>query len=47
MASRSPTWPSGWGHKSTEETYRTYWHLMPGNVIKETRVLDAGLWDAV
>ncbi|MEW1927203.1 tyrosine-type recombinase/integrase [Streptomyces sp. NPDC088360] len=34
------------GHKSIEETYRTYRHLMPGSITKAARVLDAGLWDA-
>ncbi|MFI0037248.1 MULTISPECIES: tyrosine-type recombinase/integrase [Streptomyces] len=32
------------GHKSIEETYRTYRHLMPGSITKAARVLDAGLW---
>jgi integrase len=31
------------GHKSIEETYRTYRHLMPGSITKAARVLDAGL----
>ncbi|MEU9953421.1 tyrosine-type recombinase/integrase [Streptomyces sp. NPDC047939] len=35
------------GHKSIEETYRTYRHLMPGSITKAARVLDAGLWEAV
>ncbi|MGP3756794.1 tyrosine-type recombinase/integrase [Streptomyces sp. IBSNAI001] len=34
------------GHKSIEETFRTYRHLMPGSITKAARVLDAGLWDA-
>ncbi|QNP66653.1 tyrosine-type recombinase/integrase [Streptomyces genisteinicus] len=34
------------GHKSIEETYRTYRHLMPGSVTKAARILDAGLWEA-
>ncbi|MCX4502158.1 tyrosine-type recombinase/integrase [Streptomyces anulatus] len=34
------------GHKSIEETYRTYRHLMPGNITKAARILDAGLWQA-
>ncbi|AJE87349.1 integrase [Streptomyces albus] len=34
------------GHKSIEETYRTYRHLMPGSITKAARVLDAGLWEA-
>ncbi|WP_338784645.1 tyrosine-type recombinase/integrase [Streptomyces sp. DG1A-41] len=34
------------GHKSIEETYRTYRHLMPGSITKAARILDAGLWDA-
>ncbi|MFF5925424.1 tyrosine-type recombinase/integrase [Streptomyces hydrogenans] len=34
------------GHKSIEETYRTYRHLMPGSITKAARVLDAGLWQA-
>ncbi|MYS15813.1 tyrosine-type recombinase/integrase [Streptomyces sp. SID4982] len=34
------------GHRSIEETYRTYRHLMPGSITKAARVLDAGLWDA-
>ncbi|MFF5546273.1 tyrosine-type recombinase/integrase [Streptomyces olivaceoviridis] len=34
------------GHKSIEETYRTYRHLMPGSITKAARSLDAGLWDA-
>ncbi|MFK0112850.1 tyrosine-type recombinase/integrase [Streptomyces sp. NPDC091217] len=34
------------GHKTIEETYRTYRHLMPGSITKAARVLDAGLWDA-
>ncbi|MEU4486822.1 tyrosine-type recombinase/integrase [Streptomyces purpurascens] len=33
-------------HKSIEETYRTYRHLMPGSITKAARILDAGLWDA-
>lgn len=33
-------------HKSIEETYRTYRHLMPGSSTKAARVLDAGQWDA-
>jgi len=34
------------GHKSIEETYRTYRHLMPGSITKVARILDAGLWEA-
>ncbi|BCM71187.1 hypothetical protein EASAB2608_06521 [Streptomyces sp. EAS-AB2608] len=34
------------GHKSIEETYRTYRHLMPGSITKAARILDAGLWEA-
>ncbi|WP_158685061.1 tyrosine-type recombinase/integrase [Streptomyces sp. LaPpAH-108] len=34
------------GHKSIEETYRTYRHLMPDSIIKAARILDAGLWEA-
>ncbi|MGX9923586.1 tyrosine-type recombinase/integrase [Streptomyces sp. NPDC002248] len=34
------------GHKSIEETYRTYRHLMPGSITKAARVLEAGLWKA-
>ncbi len=34
------------GHKSIEETYRTYRHLMPGGITKAARILDAGLWEA-
>ncbi|GHG27317.1 hypothetical protein GCM10018777_48170 [Streptomyces albogriseolus] len=34
------------GHKSIEETYRTYRHLMPGSITKAARILDAGLRDA-
>ncbi|MFJ8666256.1 tyrosine-type recombinase/integrase [Streptomyces sp. NPDC093600] len=34
------------GHKSVEETYRTYRHLMPGSITKAARILDAGLWEA-
>ncbi|MFD3660781.1 tyrosine-type recombinase/integrase [Streptomyces sp. NPDC058659] len=34
------------GHKSIEETYRTYRHLVPGNITKTARILDAGLWEA-
>ncbi|MFF8506958.1 tyrosine-type recombinase/integrase [Streptomyces sp. NPDC015492] len=34
------------GHKSIEETYRTYRHLMPGSITKAARILDAGLWMA-
>ncbi len=34
------------GHKSIEETYRTYRHLMPGSITKAARILDTGLWDA-
>ncbi|MGW4699796.1 tyrosine-type recombinase/integrase [Streptomyces sp. NPDC004285] len=33
------------GHKSIEETYRTYRHLMPGSIAKAARILDAGLWE--
>ncbi|MFI9293755.1 tyrosine-type recombinase/integrase [Streptomyces gardneri] len=32
------------GHKSIEETYRAYRHLMPGSITKAARILDAGLW---
>ncbi|CAM5252033.1 hypothetical protein GCM10010256_36360 [Streptomyces coeruleorubidus] len=32
------------GHKSIEETYRTYRHLMPGSIAKAARILNAGLW---
>ncbi|MFB8751376.1 tyrosine-type recombinase/integrase [Streptomyces parvulus] len=35
------------GHKSIEETYRTYRHLMPGSITKAARILNAGLRDAV
>ncbi|MER6619228.1 tyrosine-type recombinase/integrase [Streptomyces sp. NPDC000931] len=31
------------GHKSIEETYRTYRHLMPGSITKAARILDTGL----
>ncbi|MFJ5830734.1 tyrosine-type recombinase/integrase [Streptomyces sp. NPDC093089] len=34
------------GHKSIEETYRTYRHLMPGSITKAARTLGAGLWEA-
>ncbi|MDF9808217.1 integrase [Streptomyces sp. HB372] len=34
------------GHKSIEETYRTYRHLMPDSITKAARILDAGLWEA-
>ncbi|MFF0853925.1 tyrosine-type recombinase/integrase [Streptomyces sp. NPDC003280] len=34
------------GHKSIEETYRTYRHLMPGSIAKAARILEAGLWGA-
>ncbi|WP_405774697.1 tyrosine-type recombinase/integrase [Streptomyces sp. NBC_00859] len=34
------------GHKSIEETYRTYRHLLPGSITKAARILDAGLWEA-
>ncbi|WP_307848468.1 tyrosine-type recombinase/integrase [Streptomyces sp. RK31] len=34
------------GHKSIEETYRTYRHLMPGSIAKAARILDARLWEA-
>ncbi|WP_411074895.1 hypothetical protein [Streptomyces sp. cmx-4-7] len=34
------------GHKSMEETYRTYRHLMPGMIIETARILGAGLWEA-
>ncbi|MEU1863639.1 hypothetical protein [Streptomyces gardneri] len=34
------------GRKSIEETYRTYRHLMPRNITKAARILDAGLWAA-
>ncbi|GAB2330814.1 hypothetical protein AB0N20_32235 [Streptomyces griseoincarnatus] len=33
------------GHKSIEETYRTYRHLMPGMITKAARILGAGLWE--
>lgn len=33
------------GHKSIEETYRTYRHLMPGSITRAARILDAGLWE--
>ncbi|WP_455770170.1 tyrosine-type recombinase/integrase [Streptomyces coelicoflavus] len=33
------------GHKSIEETYRTYRHLMPGSITKAARILDTGLWE--
>ncbi|MFI9743034.1 tyrosine-type recombinase/integrase [Streptomyces sp. NPDC052494] len=38
--------PEWMGHKSIEETYRTYRHLMPGSISKAARTLDAGLWEA-
>ncbi|MEU3831374.1 tetratricopeptide repeat protein [Streptomyces microflavus] len=31
------------GHKSIEETYRTYRHLMPGSMTRAARILDTGL----
>lgn len=31
------------GHKSIEETYRTYRHLMPGSITEAARTLDVGL----
>lgn len=31
------------GHKSIEETYRTYRHLMPGSITKAAAILDVGL----
>ncbi|MFJ5786115.1 tyrosine-type recombinase/integrase [Streptomyces hydrogenans] len=31
------------GHKSIEETYRTYRHLMPGSITKAARILEVGL----
>ncbi|MCX4775076.1 tyrosine-type recombinase/integrase [Streptomyces sp. NBC_01285] len=34
------------GHKSIEETYRTYRHLMPGSITRAARILDAGLRQA-
>lgn len=34
------------GHKSIEEMYRTYRHLMSGSITKAARILDAGLWEA-
>jgi hypothetical protein len=34
------------GHKSIEEMYRTYRHLMPGSITKAARILDASLWEA-
>ncbi|MET9933676.1 MULTISPECIES: site-specific integrase [unclassified Streptomyces] len=34
------------GHKSIEETYRVYRHLVPGSITKAARILDAGLWEA-
>ncbi|WP_256961687.1 site-specific integrase [Streptomyces sp. NRRL B-24572] len=34
------------GHKSIEETYRAYRHLMPGSITKAARILEAGLWEA-
>ncbi|MFD3650348.1 tyrosine-type recombinase/integrase [Streptomyces cyaneofuscatus] len=34
------------GHKSIEETYRTYRHLMPVSTTKAARILDTGLWEA-
>ncbi|MFI1977015.1 tyrosine-type recombinase/integrase [Streptomyces wedmorensis] len=34
------------GHKSIEETYRTYRHLMPGSITTAARILDVGLWEA-
>ncbi|WP_241965482.1 hypothetical protein [Streptomyces sp. MH60] len=34
------------GHKSIEETCRTYRHLMPGSITKAARILDASLWEA-
>lgn len=35
------------GHKSIEETYRIYRHLMPGgSITKASWILDAGLWAA-
>ncbi|MFB7952767.1 hypothetical protein [Streptomyces sp. NPDC056045] len=34
------------GHKSIEETYRTYRDLMPGSITKAARSLDVGLWEA-
>lgn len=33
-------------HKSIEETFRTYRHLMPGSITKAARILDAGLREA-
>lgn len=35
------------GHKSIEETFRTYRHLMPGSIAKAARILDAGRCVAV
>ncbi|MFE9116553.1 tyrosine-type recombinase/integrase [Streptomyces sp. NPDC007172] len=34
------------GHKSIEETSRTYRRLMPGSIANAARILDAGLWEA-
>ncbi|MFF5713314.1 tyrosine-type recombinase/integrase [Streptomyces sp. NPDC012756] len=34
------------GHKSIEETYRTYRHLMPGSITKAARILGTGIWQA-
>ncbi|MGW3391382.1 tyrosine-type recombinase/integrase [Streptomyces cinereoruber] len=34
------------GHKSIEETYRIYRHLMPGSITKAARILDADLREA-
>ncbi|MFI1326204.1 hypothetical protein EF913_32270 [Streptomyces sp. WAC04189] len=30
----------------SEETYRTYRHLMPDMITKAARILGAGLWEA-
>ncbi|MEU6574847.1 hypothetical protein [Streptomyces sp. NPDC046805] len=43
---RSLMWRKWMGHKSIEETHRTYRHLMPGSITKAARLLDAGLWEA-
>ncbi|WUL57186.1 tyrosine-type recombinase/integrase [Streptomyces sp. NBC_00344] len=33
------------GHKSIEETYRTYRHPLPGSISKAARAPDGGLWE--
>ncbi|MFI5900241.1 tyrosine-type recombinase/integrase [Streptomyces cyaneofuscatus] len=33
------------GHKSIEETYRTYRLLMPVSITRAARILDTGLWE--